>query len=86
MFSDQITRRILGGETIEHAEKVFSIFKPFTRWIVKGKLGIELGVPVAEDEHPFILGHGVLWNGTDKDIAVELGAREVSRVQADLFV
>ena len=78
MFSDQITRRILRGETIEHAEKVFSIFKPFTRWIVKGKVGIELGVPVAvvEDEHQFILGHGVLWNGTDKDIAVEL-IREV---------
>ena len=76
MFSDQITRRILGGQTIEHAEKAFSIFKPFTRWIVKGKVGIlqELGVAVAvvEDEHQFILGHGVLWNGTDKDIAVEL--------------
>ncbi len=49
LFSDQIVRRILRGEKIPHQEKVFSIFKPFTRWIVKGKAGIlqELGVPVA---------------------------------------
>lgn len=76
LFSDQIVRRILQGETISHQEKVFSIFKPFTRWIVKGKAGIlqELGVPVAvvEDAHQFVLGHGILWNGTDKDIAVRL--------------
>lgn len=76
LFSDQANRRILQGQKIPHQEKVFSIFKPFTRWIVKGKAGIlqELGVPVAvvEDEHQFVLGHGVLWTGTDKDIAVAL--------------
>ena len=46
---DQIRRRILGGEKIPHAEKVFSIHKPPTRWISKGKAGVlpELGVPVA---------------------------------------
>ncbi len=40
----------------------------------------ELGVPVAvvEDEHQFVLGHGILWTGTDKDIAVEL----MKKVQA----
>ena len=46
---DQIRRRILGGEKIPHAEKVFSIHKPHTRWISKGKAGVlpELGLPVA---------------------------------------
>ena len=76
VFSDQIDRRILQGEPIPHHEKIFSVFKPFTRWIVKGKAGIlqELGVPVAvmEDEHQLVLGHGILWDGTDKDIAIEL--------------
>jgi len=50
LFSDQITRRIFDGETIPQKEKIYSIFKPFTRWIIKGKAGIlmELGVPVAE--------------------------------------
>ena len=40
LFSDQIDRRILQGQKIPHKEKVFSVFKPFTRWIVKGKVGI----------------------------------------------
>ena len=44
---DQIDRRVLQGETIPHAEKVFSIFEEHTRWCSKGKLGkaVELGVP-----------------------------------------
>ncbi len=75
-FTDQIDRRILRGETIPPQEKVLSIFKPHTRWIKKGKAGVvcELGVPVAmiEDEHQFILGHEIIWTGTDKDVAVSL--------------
>ncbi len=75
-FSDQIRRRILKGQQIPTHEKIYSIFKPFTRWIVKGKMGIlcELGVPVAvvEDSNQFILGYGIVWEGTDKDIAVPL--------------
>ena len=44
-----VERRLLRGETIPHAEKVFSIFEEHTRWISKGKAGtpVELGVPVA---------------------------------------
>ncbi|MXW32162.1 MAG: ISNCY family transposase [Rhodothermaceae bacterium] len=76
LFLDQIQRRIFDGEPIPSQEKVYSIFKPFTRWIVKGKPGIpcELSVPVAviEDLHQFVLGYGILWDGTDKDIAVTL--------------
>ena len=61
----QVERRLLRGETIPHAEKVFSIFQEHTRWISKGKAGtpVELGVPVAliEDQHQFILHHRILW-------------------------
>ncbi len=46
---EQARRRLLGGETIAHGEKVFSIFEPHTRWVAEGKAGVrqELGVPVA---------------------------------------
>ena len=36
---DQIKRRVIDGETIPHAEKVFSLFQPHTEWISKGKAG-----------------------------------------------
>ena len=66
LLADQVRRRILEGEP--HAEKVFSIHKPHTRWISKGKAGVlaELGVPVAlvEDEFQFILAHRILWTQT----------------------
>jgi hypothetical protein len=46
---DQIRRRVLAGERIPHAEKVFSIFQPHTEWISKGQAGVavELGLRVA---------------------------------------
>ena len=73
---DQVERRLLRGETIPHAEKVFSIFEEHTRWVSKGKAGtpVELGVPVAliEDQHQFILHHRILWRGEDVDVAVSL--------------
>ena len=45
---DQVDRRLLRGETIPHGEKVFSVFKPHTRWIPEGKAGCPVGpgVPV----------------------------------------
>ena len=65
-----------GGEKIPHAEKVFSIHKPHTRWISKGKAGVlpELGLPVAvvEDEYQFILAHHIMWEGSDTDVAVPI--------------
>ncbi len=73
---DQVERRLLRGETIPHAEKVFSIFQEHTRWVSKGKAGtpVELGVPVAliEDQYQFILHHKVLWAGEDVDVAVSM--------------
>jgi hypothetical protein len=73
---EQIRRRVLQGETIAHAEKVFSIFEPHTEWIVKGKAGVpvELGLRVAvvEDHHGFILHHQVMEKTTDDQIAVPM--------------
>ena len=50
----RVDRRLLRGEKIPHGEKVFSIFKPHTRWISRGKAGcpVELGVPVCVVEDP----------------------------------
>ena len=71
---DQIRRRVLHGETIPHAEKVFSIFQPHTEWISKGKAGVpvELGlrVCIVEDQHRFILHHQVMEKTTDDHVAV----------------
>jgi len=73
---DQIRRRVLEGERIPHAEKVFSIFEPHTEWISKGKAGVpvELGLRVAvvEDQHRFIVHHAVMERLTDAQIAVPL--------------
>jgi hypothetical protein len=45
---DLVERRLLKGETIPQAEKMFSIFEPYTEWITKGKLrpSVELGKKV----------------------------------------
>ncbi len=73
---DQIERRVIKGETIPHAEKVFFLFEPHTEWISKGKAGVpvELGVRVCilEDQHQFILHHHVMEKQTDDQIAVDM--------------
>lgn len=73
---DQIRRRAIQGETIPHAEKVFSLFQPHTEWISKGKAGVpvELGLRVAivESSVGFILHHQVMQNTTDDKIAVDI--------------
>ncbi|WP_156830573.1 ISNCY family transposase [Methylobacter marinus] len=83
---DQIRRRVLQGETIPHAEKVFSIFQPHTEWISKGKAGVpvELGLRVAivEDQHRFILHHQVMAKTTDDQIAVTLVEQTQTRFPA----
>ena len=40
MLCSQINRRILNDEKIAHDEKIFSVFEPYTEWIVKGKAGV----------------------------------------------
>ena len=73
---DQIERRVLKGEVIPHAEKVFSLFEPHTEWIMKGKAKapVELGkrVCVLEDQFGFILHHQVMDNEADSQVAVSM--------------
>jgi len=73
---DQIERRVIKGEVIPHAEKVFSIFQPHTEWISKGKAGVpvEFGVKVCilEDQYQFLLHHQVVQNQTDDKVSVEM--------------
>jgi hypothetical protein len=73
---DQTKRRVILGEVIPHAEKVFSIFEPHTEWICKGKAGVpvELGVKVCilEDQHQFILHHQVMEKQTDEQVTVSM--------------
>lgn len=71
---DQTDRRVIQGKKIPHQEKVFSIFKPYTEWISKGKAGVpvELGVMVGivEDQYRFILHHRIMPQEVDVDVAV----------------
>ena len=73
---DQTKRRVILGEAIPHAEKVFSIFEPHTEWVSKGKAGVpvELGVKVCilEDQHQFILHHQVMQQKTDDQVTVSM--------------
>lgn len=71
---DQTRRRVILGETIPHAEKVFSVFETHTEWISKGKAGVpvELGLRVCimEDQYRFLLQHRVMVKETDDQVAV----------------
>lgn len=76
---DLVERRIIKGEKIPHADKVFSIFEPHAEWVYKGKLHrpVELGhnVIVTTDQFQFILDHKVLEKETEKEQVIPLGAR-----------
>jgi len=80
---EQTKRRVILGETIPHAEKVFSIFEPHTEWISKGKAGVpvELGLKVCilEDQHRFILHHQVMEKKTDDQVTVSMVAEAKKR-------
>ncbi len=76
---DLVDRRIMKGEKIDHAEKVFSIFEPHTEWIAKGKKHkpVELGhnVLIATDQYQFILAHEVMVDQRDAAQVIPLAER-----------
>ena len=89
---DQTHRRVILGEKIPHAEKVFSLFEEHTEWISKGKAGVpvELGlrVCVLEDQYGFILHHRVMEQETDDQVAVPMvkeGKEKFSSLSACSF-
>ena len=80
---DQTKHRVIAGEVIPHAQKVFSIFEPHTEWVSKGKAGVpvELGLKVCilEDQYQFILHHQVMQQKTDDQVAVSMVAEAKRR-------
>jgi transposase, IS5 family len=83
---DQTRRRVILGEVIPHAEKVFSVFEPHTEWISKGKAGVpvELGlrVCVMEDQHRFVLHYRVMEKQTDEQVALSMVRETQQRFSA----
>jgi hypothetical protein len=82
---DLARRRVLQGETIEHGEKLFSLFEPQTQLIVRGKARqpVEFGhrVLVVEDGAGFVCHYAVLPHGAE-DREVVVG--EMKRLQQRL--
>jgi IS5 family transposase len=80
---DLVRRRLIWGESIPHAEKVFSLFEPYTEWIKKGKIRneVELGlrIAIATDQRGFVLDYRVMQNEQDVDITVPLSLRLLGR-------
>ena len=76
---DLLGRRIIKGETIEHKEKMFSIFEQYTEWVTKGKKrpSVELGkkVAITTDEFHLIIDYQVMEYQADSEIVKELGSR-----------
>lgn len=74
-----IDRRLLKGETIPHAEKLFSIFEEYTEWVVKGKKrpNVELGkkVGITTDQFHLIIDYQVMDHESDSQIVPELAER-----------
>lgn len=73
---DLARRRVLQGETIEHGEKLFSLFEPQTQLIVRGKVRkpVEFGhrLLVIEDGAGFVCHYAVLPHGAeDREVVVE---------------
>lgn len=80
---DLVERRLVRGETIPHAEKVFSLFEPHTEWIAKGKLfpPVELGhkLMVTSDQYELILDYQILDHCAEVDQVIPLADRLLNR-------
>jgi transposase, IS5 family len=84
---DLVSRRLLKGEEIPHAEKVFSVFESHTEWISKGKRNpsVELGhrVMITTDENDLIVDYKVMLEEEDSEQPVELINRIVNNFGND---
>ena len=83
---DLVERRLLHGEKIPAAEKIFSLFEPHTEWIQKGKQrpNVELGhrLLIATDQHELIQDYNVPVGGADVDQSVPVADRLLHRYGA----
>lgn len=78
-----VERRLLRGETIPAAEKIYSLFEPHTEWIAKGKARppVELGhrLLITTDQHALIHDYTVGRGVADVDQSVPLADRLLAR-------
>ena len=78
-----VDRRLLQGQTIPAAEKVYSLFEPHTEWINKGKLhpSVELGhrLLIATDQHQLIQDYDVPVGGADVNQSIPVADRLLGR-------
>lgn len=76
---DLLERRLVKGEAIPHAEKVFSVFQAYTEMIKKGKLrpNVEIGkkVAVTSDQYDLIVDWQIADNQTDNQLTVSIADR-----------
>ena len=76
---DLVYRRLLKGEKIPEKEKMFSIFEPYTEWIVKGKLrpNVELGkkVNITTDQYHLIVDYQTMDHQSDSELVIALADR-----------
>jgi hypothetical protein len=74
-----LKRRVIYGETIEHEEKIFSLFETYTEWINKGKSGnrIELGlrISISTDQYGFIIDRRIMEKEIDVEVAVPIAEK-----------
>ena len=80
---DLIDRRVLQGETIPHADKLFSLFEPHTEWINKGKVSpaVELGhkLLITTDQYSLILDYKIMTQSSDGKETLPLADRLLAR-------
>lgn len=80
---DMVERRVLKGEKISHAEKMFSIFETYTEWIKKGKLqpNVELGkkLAITTDQFDLIVDYKLMHQSQDRDILLEVADRLLNK-------
>ena len=76
---DLVHRRLVQQQTIPHAEKVFSIFQPYTEMIKKGKQrpNIEFGkkLAVTTDQYHLVVDWQVVDNQADSQLTVAIAER-----------
>ncbi len=76
---DLVDRRVLKGEMIPHAEKLFSVFETYTEWVKKGKSrpNVELGkkLMITTDQYNLIVDYQILNDQQDRDVVIELADR-----------
>lgn len=86
---DLFERRVIKGEEIPHAEKMFSIFETYTEFIKKGKKrpNVELGkkLNITTDQYHLIVDYQVMEHQQDRDIVLDIADRILPRFKVKVW-